>query len=117
MQVIHAAVLNIIELAPDAGKGAGEGIGIHQHAEQIVAFVPGRIGESRPIQFFQRFGTGLPAAPQHTAKVFPGVCIPGIKLKEKTAKFIFMSEKTGGKIVLGIHSGQRFHIDGSPFNE
>ena len=78
MQIIDAAVLNVIQFASDAGKGPGKGVGIHQHTQQIVPLVPGRICDPGTVQLLQCFRALFPAAIQHAAKIIPRLIIPGI---------------------------------------
>ena len=91
VQIVDAAVGDIIQLLPHAVQRAGEGLHVHQHAHQIVALVPAGIAQARPVQLLQAFGPFLPGAVQHTGKVVVSLHVVVIQLTVQPFELILIA--------------------------
>ena len=80
MQVVHAAVLNVVELLHHAIEVAGEVVDVQHHAEELVRAVP--VGVLLPlfVQRAQGLAPRVIAPAEHVAEVFKRGLIVLIKL-------------------------------------
>ena len=88
VQVVHAAVGDVIQLFAHALQVPREGGDIHQHAHQLMALVPPRVGETRAVQLAQRRGTLGIHALQHADKVVVCLLVTVVKLHIKPLELV-----------------------------
>ena len=116
MQVVDAAVGNIIQLVLYALQRAGKGVHVHQHAHQVMPLVPVRAGFPRPVHQLERLGPLHPAAVQHIAKIPVGLHIVVIQFTVQPFELVGVTGKAGGKFggpigaVHGVFSFRRVFI-------
>ena len=70
--IVHAAFLNVVQLFENAADRAREGVHIHEHAHEVVSFVPRGISLASAVQLFQRLGPRSVGAVNHLNKVVEG---------------------------------------------
>ncbi len=99
MQIIHAAVGDIIQLFLHALERSRESLHIHQHAHQIVALVPVRVGFPLPVNELQILGPFLPAAVQHAHKIIVGLHIVMVQLAVQPFQLVLVTAEPGGKFL------------------
>ena len=107
VQIVDAAVLNVVELFAHAVERTGKAVHIHEHADQIAALVPVRVAQPLPVQLAQVFAAAFIGAPEHVGKVIPGLLVPVVQLHIKPAQFLLMPLKAIAKFLrpsLFIHS-------------
>ncbi len=81
VKIVHAAVLQVVKMAPDALQIAREAVRVHQHAQHLVALVPVRHHKTRVVPFLQRRGPLLIVLVEHGAEIVEGLLIVMVKLK------------------------------------
>ena len=94
MEIIDAAVPDIIQLLPNTAKGARKCVHIHQHADQFVALIPGGICQPEAVNLPEVSRAVLPTAVEHFHKVIPGLCIAVIEGQIEFPEFFLMGGKT-----------------------
>ena len=93
MQIVDAALRQIIQLFPHALQRARKGIGIHQGPQQMVTPAPLGIALPRAVHLFQGLGPLLKAAKEHAAEILPGLPVTVIELQIQPAQLFGMPVK------------------------
>ena len=93
MQIVDAALRQIIQLFPHALQRARKGIGVHQGPQQMVTPVPLGIVFPCTVHLFQGLGPLLPAAEEHAAEILPGLLVTVIELQIQPAQLFGMPVK------------------------
>ena len=104
MQVVHAAVFQIIQPVAHAVQTAGKGVHIHQHAQEIVPPVPVGVLQALPVQLFQRRGALLPGAVEHPREIVPGGFIAVVKVHIACPQLLLAGFEAGTKLHFPLFS-------------
>ena len=88
MQVVDAAVFQIIQFLLYALQRFRKRIHVQEHPRDVPALVPFRIRFSFPIQFTQRLAAFLIGAPQHGEQVRKGLLITVIQFRIELFQFV-----------------------------
>ena len=114
VQVIDAAVLDVIQLLPHTAERFGEGIDIHQHADQLVPLVPGGIALPGGVERAKLVFPRCPHAPEHIDKEGPGLLVVVVQLEIELFEFAFMPRKAGAENRAFVHRRHRLILPFSP---
>ena len=91
MEIVHAAVGDIVQTLLHAPQGAREGVHIHLHPHQIVSFVPAGIRLPLPVQPAQGFRPLPPHAQQHFRKIPESSLVSVIDFAVEPLQFVRMA--------------------------
>ena len=97
VQIVDAALLNVIELFAHAFECTGKAVHIHQHADKVVALVPVRVCEFEPVDLAQILAALVICALEHADKIVIGLLIVVVELHEEPAQLLLMVLKAGLK--------------------
>ena len=104
MQIVHAAVFNVIQLAAHPVQAAGKGADIHQHTQKVMSPVPVGILQALPVQLLQRRGALLPGVIQHPGKIVPGCFISVIQVHIACPQLFLAVLEAGAKLRFPLFS-------------
>ena len=97
VEVVHAALLHIVELLAHALERPGEAVHIHEHPDKVISLVPVGIVKALPVNSAQGFAALVIGAVQHFGKIFIRVQIAVVKLHEEPAQLLLMPLKAGAE--------------------
>ena len=86
--IVESALLQIIQVLPDSLERAGKAVGIHEHAQHLIAFVPLRNFLAHLVPLFQNFRPLRIIAIEHIDKICKGLLVIVIKLRIEPLQFI-----------------------------
>ena len=97
VQVVHAAVLYVVQLLPHAVQRAREGLHVHQHAHQLVpAGLPAAVGET------QGFGPHVIGPAEHLHKAGIGVHIAAVQLAKQPPELLLVPRITKVEFLFAV---------------
>ena len=91
VQVVDAALLDVIQMLLNALQIAGEAVGVHEHTEHIVALVPVGRRLAGLVPLFQKRASLLIIVIHHLTEVIKSLLIIVIELAVQPLHFIIMS--------------------------
>ena len=91
VQVVDAALLDVIQMLLNALQIAGEAVGVHEHTEHIVALVPVGRCLAGLVPLFQKRASLLIIVIHHLTEVIKSLLIIVIELAVQPLHFIIMS--------------------------
>ena len=102
MQVIYAAFLDIVQMADHALQVAGEAVGIHQHAEDLVSLDPVGVGHSGPVPLLEEGRPGRIVLVKHLQQVIEGLLVVVVDLSVEPFHLVIVLFQTLDKFRLPV---------------
>ena len=102
VQVVHAALRQVVQLPPHPLQRSREGVHIQLHACSLPPPVPVRSGFPLPVRNPQGFRSFLPEAVQHIGKGIIRLLIRMIQLIVQPAELILVAPETGPELFLPL---------------
>ena len=96
VEIVDAGFRKVVQLRPDAPEGSREGFDIHQHADHLVAPVPGGAFLPGPVHPFQLLRPLRPEAVEHLGEVVVGFEIVAVQLAVEPLQLVRVAAETEG---------------------
>ena len=90
VDIIEAALLQVVEVLPHAVQGPGEAAGVHEHAQHLVALVPVRHLLAHLIPFLQDIRPLRIILVEHAAEIIKGLLVIVVELRVEPLELVIV---------------------------
>ena len=94
VQIVDAALLDVVELFPHAVERFGKAVDVHEHADQIAPLVPAGVLNPAAVDPAHLLAALVKGAQQHLQKILVSVLVVAVERHVQPAQLVLVPRQT-----------------------